>query len=529
MSVDLNPELTILKMKYKNINFNVVQEGYLIGGTKQRMIAPIIQNSTCSEFVYAGPVYGYAQIALSYVGKLFNKKVTLFVEKLERRWHLTNRALEFSPNLIEVEQPAPLKKVQGEAMKYVEKIKKEKGNDYICYISFGLIDDKDFLVKQLLEAVPNGMNVKTMWLVIGSGTLLSALYEVFPNAFFNVVQVGKKVFFDQLDIKRTRLFISPENFNQIAEEQPPYETVATYDAKLWRFFKEFGQGDDYIWNVGIDKGMGVENLQLKKGLTKFPFMKNWIGNDEIVGIINGVKEYKYEEHLVYNLDIIKNKYGIDISYMIINRKVDYYKYNILADIVCEMCLIKGDGVDLIGYFYKNKEKLIKETQEKYGEVTDYFVRNVLFNKQLERWPRNITNIVSVMEFLNLNNKGVKILDFNVDYGEGVICANLFDWRYDYLKEGSLCKKTNNVYEEMINYLNKLMRKKNNGQIKSYKSENEYDVIFTKNMNDSLFKNLSVNGYVVLFTNKPEKKYDKILVFAQQNMRDFEFAIIYKNK
>ena len=67
-----------------------------------------------------------------------------------------------------------------------------------------------------------------------------------------VVQVGRTIWDDLLDKKRTTLFISKERFNDIAEKQPPYPTVATYDAKLWTFFLKHGKNDDYIWNVGKD-------------------------------------------------------------------------------------------------------------------------------------------------------------------------------------------------------------------------------------------------------------------------------------
>ena len=93
---------------------------------------------------------------------------------------------------------------------------------------------------------------KTIWLVAGSATILSVLYEIFPKTYFNVVQVGAKIWDDQLDKKRTTLYISDEKFSHIAEQQPPYPTVSTYDAKLWKYFLKYGKNNDYIWNVGKD-------------------------------------------------------------------------------------------------------------------------------------------------------------------------------------------------------------------------------------------------------------------------------------
>lgn len=52
---------------------HVVRDDYLIGGTKQRALAQLLLHNPCSEFVYAGPVYGFAQIALSYCAKVLGK------------------------------------------------------------------------------------------------------------------------------------------------------------------------------------------------------------------------------------------------------------------------------------------------------------------------------------------------------------------------------------------------------------------------------------------------------------------------
>ena len=67
-----------------------------------------------------------------------------------------------------------------------------------------------------------------------------------------VVQVGKRIWPDQIEPGRTTLFISKESFIDNARDQPPYPSVATYDAKLWVFFKSHGKSGDYIWNVGKD-------------------------------------------------------------------------------------------------------------------------------------------------------------------------------------------------------------------------------------------------------------------------------------
>jgi hypothetical protein len=91
-----------------------------------------------------------------------------------------------------------------------------------------------------------------MWVVAGSAALLNTLYKVFPTTWFCAVQVGKTVWPDLLDKSRTTLYVSDEKFMQVARLQPPYPTVKTYDAKLWKYVLAHGQDGDYVWNVARD-------------------------------------------------------------------------------------------------------------------------------------------------------------------------------------------------------------------------------------------------------------------------------------
>ena len=257
---ELNPDLVIEQMVLNdNRIINVVRDDYLVGGTKQRLLYGILSDSDCHEFVYAGPIYGFAQIALSYVAKKLNKKATLVIEKRRPIWNITEYAKKFEPNIIEVGFKANLKSIQKRALDYVEQVKKEKGDNYICNVPFGLNSYvfQKYLGDQIRIATPKYLldnPPKTMWLVAGSSALLNALYLVFPTTFFRVVQVGKTIWPDQLEEHRTKLYISKYKFQESVPTnlRPPYPSVRTYDAKLWEFFLQDGKSGDYIWNVGKD-------------------------------------------------------------------------------------------------------------------------------------------------------------------------------------------------------------------------------------------------------------------------------------
>jgi hypothetical protein len=239
-----NPPIVITNHVYKNIKFKVFRDDYLIGGTKQRALVPLLQKINKEKFIYAGPSQGFAQLALAYAGKLTRKKVVLF---LGNQTPITKLALTFnSPELHEI-HGGYLKKLQEKAEIY------NKNNSNSHLVAFG--GDEPMFIKlletNLKKAMPK-IKPNRIWLVAGSATVLKVLYKIFPKTKFMVVQVGKTIWPDQIKPERTTLFISNESFMSVAIEQPPYPTVKTYDAKLWTFFKEYGKSGDYIFNIAKD-------------------------------------------------------------------------------------------------------------------------------------------------------------------------------------------------------------------------------------------------------------------------------------
>lgn len=90
---------------------------------------------------------------------------------------------------------------------------------------------------------------KRLWLVCGSGTVLSALRNIWPKTHFLIVQVGHEIDEKILNGLEKTVYIASEKFTQPAIENPPYPSNENYDAKLWKFVKEHGQDGDCIWNV----------------------------------------------------------------------------------------------------------------------------------------------------------------------------------------------------------------------------------------------------------------------------------------
>eukprot|EP01117_Protostelium_nocturnum_P010623 TRINITY_DN3823_c0_g1_i1.p1 TRINITY_DN3823_c0_g1~~TRINITY_DN3823_c0_g1_i1.p1 ORF type:complete len:358 (-),score=121.47 TRINITY_DN3823_c0_g1_i1:806-1879(-) len=259
---DTNPPIVLEDIENRNgRKLKVIRDDLLIGGTKQRaLIAYLSSRSSIDEFVYAGPVFGYAQIALGYASKLTGKKGTLFLESKDPLHPLTQKAKSFGAKVIQVGSRATLKQVQEESQNYVEREKRE--GRHIELLPFGLHDEEfiNLLVKSIREAVEKGSpellreetTPKRMWLVVGSGTIMEALHRIWPQTHLLLVQVGKRVWPDQVEHIKHTLYVAPEKFWEISKRLPPYPSVSTYDAKLWQFVEDHGESGDFIWNVGKD-------------------------------------------------------------------------------------------------------------------------------------------------------------------------------------------------------------------------------------------------------------------------------------
>ena len=165
-----SPELIIEPAQHGHKTFNVIRDDYLTGGSKQRGMVPLLLNSPMSEFVYAGPNSGYAQIALAYAAQITKKNCTLFVAKTKRDHPCTIKAKQMGANVIRISK-GYLENVRRAADKYVLNHSDAElvpfGGDSSNFI--------EYMVENIQNALPDSLREnppRRMWLVGGSGTLL---------------------------------------------------------------------------------------------------------------------------------------------------------------------------------------------------------------------------------------------------------------------------------------------------------------------------------------------------------------------
>lgn len=250
ITIDADPAIHIRDVTFdhiskENISVSVIADDILPGGTKQRGWR-FLQDIRESEVVYAGPYNGAAQVALAVGAKLAGKTFTVFLQRPHNKsvHPLTIRARMYGANIVFKE--AGLQDLQKLAENYV------RGGESRRLLAFGLDEPAfiDALTAQLSEKLSEKLSgtVGDIWLVGGSATLVKILYKIYPDRKFHLVQVGKTIWPDQINAN-TQLYVAPEKFYEPAAIMPPYNTIATYDAKLWRFVLEGAKSGDIVWNV----------------------------------------------------------------------------------------------------------------------------------------------------------------------------------------------------------------------------------------------------------------------------------------
>jgi hypothetical protein len=268
---NFNPKLKIISetipnpdknSKKNKININVIREDLLEAGAKQRAMIPYFKSHKAKEFVYMSPFTGSAQVTLSYSALYTGKRTTVFLDKRIPRHPLTRKAASYGlANIIEI-KGGGFKKMEPIVDEYVKWKKAEKGNDYVYKFSLGFANQEwiNILAKQFKAALPSKLlknPPKRIWVPTGSTALINALYQVFPadkypELKFLVVQIGKTVWDDQVDLSRTTIYRTTEFFYDVAKRLPPFPTSRAYDGKAWGFVLDHAKDNDYLINIIAD-------------------------------------------------------------------------------------------------------------------------------------------------------------------------------------------------------------------------------------------------------------------------------------
>jgi len=229
----------------------VLRDDLLLGGTKS-ILMKHIDNPNINEFVYASPVYGGFQIALSAYCQSVGKKATIFCAKRKILHANTNKCIEYGANIIQVPF-GYLSVVEKAAREYcynkpnIEKIIFGANNNK----NKEIISDRVKNVMSLLKE--NNCHIKQIWCAIGSGTLItSILMAVEDSIQVFGVQVGAD-FIPDKKYDNLTIFKYPKPFDKESHIQIDFPSTANYDKKAFelclQYNKKNEQNNILFWNV----------------------------------------------------------------------------------------------------------------------------------------------------------------------------------------------------------------------------------------------------------------------------------------
>ena len=163
--------------------------------------------------------------------------------KLENLHPYQIKALAFGADIRMVEM-GMLSVTEKRARDYVAENSKERK---LFPIGFGTDEVLHNIctVAQEMRITPN-----EVWTVGSSGTLTRGLQMAWPQAEFHCVSVGHAMGLKQLG--RAKLYKCELEFSRPvnAEDEPPFPSAPTYDAKAWKFIKKYASKNSMFWNVG---------------------------------------------------------------------------------------------------------------------------------------------------------------------------------------------------------------------------------------------------------------------------------------
>ena len=216
----------------------VVRDDLIPGGTKQRALEQVLPTFGPGEYVYAGPVSGYAGLALAYACRALglDYRATLFQAQRRVKHRRSLEALSVGATIKEID-PGYLSNVTAKARRYCAHT-----GAVLC--PWGL-DYPAFL--DALTAIAKTLPIEPteVWTVAGSGVLSRALQRAWPTAAFYAVNISQH----RVNAGKATILNAPESFEREAVYPPPFPSCSTYDAKAWRFVYSYAKPGALFWNV----------------------------------------------------------------------------------------------------------------------------------------------------------------------------------------------------------------------------------------------------------------------------------------
>ncbi len=239
--------MTLFPITIENYdNIKVVRDDLLPGGTKSIIAYDIIKkNKDIDEFVYASPVYGGFQIALSIYCKNLGKKATIFCAKHNIKHKNTLLCKKYGAKIVEI-FPGYLNVIQKRANDYCN-----LSNNRML-INFGAYSDRALeLIEKRVSSVLKSIKKEPdeIWVAVGSGTLITGILNATKTTKIYGIQVGADF---NIDNKRVTILKYPKPFQYESKFETPFPSMSNYDRKAFELLiknRENSEKNILFWNV----------------------------------------------------------------------------------------------------------------------------------------------------------------------------------------------------------------------------------------------------------------------------------------
>lgn len=217
----------------------VVRDDFIPGGTKRSFADQLIAGRR--EVVYASPVYGGAQIAISHAARELGTQATIFCAKRNHPHPRTLEAHSAGAKIVQIPH-GYLSNVKAKARAYCEQTGAR-------LLPFGLETQTAFeaIAARAKAAQAQTGEIDQVWCVGGSGVLCRGLQRGIIAKSFHVVQIGREL--KAADVGSAKVYEHPLDFAKDAKIKPPFPSCSNYDAKAWEYVKLCGKGRVLFWNV----------------------------------------------------------------------------------------------------------------------------------------------------------------------------------------------------------------------------------------------------------------------------------------
>ncbi len=241
----------------------VFRDDKVLGGTKIRALVEWFQSLDQQKtLIYACSAKSYSQVSFVVACAHLKINARLYVSGVIIKSTNSNLAKRYNRGKFVLIEPVTKQDSEGNivpgglstslkvAKEYYDK---NKDNSILIELGFDNVMFKSILTNNLKSGFDKylGDSVKRMFLVVGTGTLLTCFATAFPYLSFVIVTIGKLFDIASLPLSITSRCVIVGNVSYYSHSniKPPFPSSKLMDAKLWSFVLEHSITGDTVLNV----------------------------------------------------------------------------------------------------------------------------------------------------------------------------------------------------------------------------------------------------------------------------------------